>query len=169
MMRTTKISQFTLLCLLFTFSVSSQQSNLIHEDDVPLNIQSYFYSSYRNATEAEWSTADNLGEKSYKVLFNIDDAEKAVMYDLSGNQLEEVSFRKKPKTEFLMNSKVEQKYPDSKILSIKKVTKFNIQGQKQPKSYYEVSAKNGKNIVYVFFDEDKQLMKTNNVFNLAVN
>ena len=169
MKNSTKTYFFAILCLLLTTVVSAQQSEAIHEDDVPLGIQGYFYSSYKNASEASWSIKDYLCEKSYQVSFLMSEVEKAVVYDFSGNLIEEISFQKKPRSEFLMRSKVENKYPDAKVLSVKKVTRFNIQGLKEPKSYFEVSAKNGKNIVYVFFDEDKQLMKTNNVFNLAVN
>lgn len=169
MKNSTKIYFFAVLCLMLTTISFAQQTGEIHEDDVPLGIQGYFYSSYKNATEASWTIKDYLGEKAYQVSFLISDIEKAAVYDFSGNLVEEISFEKKPKSEFLINSKVEAKYPDSKVLSIKKVTRFNIQGLTEAKSYYEVSARNGKNIVYVFFDEDKQLMKTDNVFNLAVN
>jgi len=54
-------------------------------------------------------------------------------------------------------------------MAVKKVTKYNLQGVKDPKFYYKVSVKKGKNTVFVFFDEEKQLMKTDNIFNLAVN
>lgn len=169
MKNSSKIYCLAMLFFLCASIVSARQSDIIHEDEVPLNIQGYFYSTYKNATDAQWSTVENLGEKSMKVTFNINDLEKAVVYDMSGNLMEEISILKKEKSEYLINSKIIEKYPDSKVLTIKRVTKFNIQGISKPKSYYEVSAKNGKNIVYVFFDEDKQLLKTDNIFNLAVN
>ncbi len=169
MKNSTKAYYIGVLLFFCVSVVSAQQTTQIHEDDVPLSIQGYFYSTYKNASETEWRATDHLGEKSLTASFVMDGMDKEVAYDMSGNLIEEVSIYKKTKSEYLLKSKINQKYPDSKLLAIKKVTKYNLNGTMQPKSYFEVSAKNGKNIVYVFFDEDKQLMKTDNVFNVAVN
>ncbi|MGB3466798.1 MAG: hypothetical protein WBA74_16075 [Cyclobacteriaceae bacterium] len=166
----TKILTALLLFLCSLNYVSAQEVNPISEDDVPLKILGYFYSSYKHAAEAEWSTVDEIGEKLLRVSFVADDTDKAVLYDPNGELIEEVSFIAKNKSEYLIKSKISKKYPDSKLLTIKKVTRYDLAGmKKQPKSYFEVSAKNGKDIVYVFFDEDKQLLKPDNVFNLAIN
>ena len=95
--------------------------------------------------------------------------DKNVIYDMGGNLQEEISVRKKTNMDYIMSSKSLDKYPEGKVLALRKVTKFNLQGISNPQSYYEVSVKNGKEIVYVYFDDDKQLMKNDNVFNLAVN
>lgn len=156
------------LCLLMTAQGFAQE-NILPEDDVPMSLQGYFYSTYKNAKAVQWTSVDNIGEKLIRVTFSMPDADKNVLLDMKGNVQEEISIKKKDNIDYIMSSKSLDKYPGGKVLALRKVTKFNLQGVTVPQSYYEVSVKNGREIVYVYFDDDKQLMTNENVFNLAVN
>lgn len=169
MKKSTKFLCALVICLCSFTIISAQESDPVSEDDVPLKILGYFYSTYKHASETEWSAFDNVGEKMMRVSFVLDDKEKAATFDMDGDLIEEVDFIPGSRSEYLINTKTSQKYPDARVLTIKKVTRYDLAGDEKSRSYYEVSAKNGKDIVYVFFDEDKQLMKPDNVFNLAVN
>ena len=158
----------SMMCLLIVSSGYAQEE-AIPEDEVPMSLQGYFYSTYKNAKEVSWTKVNNIGEELIRVTFSMTDSDKNVIYDMGGNLQEEISVRKKTNMDYIMSSKSLDKYPEGKVLALRKVTKFNLQGISNPQSYYEVSVKNGKEIVYVYFDDDKQLMKNDNVFNLAVN
>ena len=168
MRKTTTQFAVAMFCLLLAFQ-SHAQDNLLSEDDVPMSLQGYFYSAYKNAEEVQWASVDNIGQTLFRVTFSMSDEEKNVLLDSDGNLQEEISIKKKDNIDFIMSNKSLEKYPEAKVLALRKVTKFNLQGVSTPQSYFEMSLKNGRDIVYVYFDQDKQLMTNENVFNLAVN
>ena len=157
-----------LIGLLVTFEGIAQETP-ISEDEVPMSVQGYFYSHYSNAKEVKWSNINNIGEELIRITFSMKDADKNVVMTMNGDIQEEVSVSKKANIDYIMSEKSLKKHPDGKVLALRKVTKFNLQGFTAPQSYYEVSLKNGKEIVYVYFDNDKQLLTNDNVFDLAVN
>lgn len=160
-----KIIPILLILLVSSVSVIAQESR-VDQDDVPLKIQAKFFGKYSEISDADWKKDQ---DDQYIAHFYTKNREVSVYYDEDGRllQIENVS-NKAVLTDEVANH-INERFPDNKILQFKKVTKFYVEGTTGPQHYFEILLKEGKKKSSIFFDGEMNLMKADNIFNLAVN
>ncbi len=95
--------------------------------------------------------------------------EITVVYDRFGKMLEVENSSNKAVLTADVENHLAERFPNNKILEFKKVTRYFVPGTTGPQHYFEILLKEGKRKTSVFFDGEMNLMKSDNIFNLAIN
>lgn len=153
------------ILLVSSHSLMAQEVR-IDQDEVPLKIQAKFFGRYKEVTDVNWKS---LPEDKIKAHFYTKNREVSVLYDRFGkiSEIENISGKAVLTDE--VSNHLAERFPGNKIVVFKKVTRFYIQGTSEPQHYFEIILKEGRKKTSVFFNNEMQLMRSDNIFNLAVN
>lgn len=160
-----KLVSFLIIFLITSISVTAQDTR-IEQDEVPLKIQAKFFGKYKDITDVSWK---RTAEDQIKAHFYTKNRDVSVYYDKSGRMMQVDNVSNKAVLTDEVSAHINERFPGNKILQFKKVTRFYVQGTTGPQHYFEILLKEGKKKSSVFFDGEMNLMKADNVFNLAVN
>ena len=157
---------FAILLMSKPHLVSAQESR-VDESEVPIKVQAKFYGKYSEASDVKWKTEGQSGQ--FIAMFYTKNRKISAKYDENGKILEIENISDKAVLPEEVNIHLEDRFPGAKIVELKKVTLYYVEGTTGPQDYYELLLKDGKKKTSVFFDGEMNLMSADNIFNLAVN
>ncbi|MEL6556679.1 MAG: hypothetical protein AAFQ94_00750 [Bacteroidota bacterium] len=143
--------------LLFCVDVNAQ-TVVIEENDVPLNVQAWFYKRYDKPKNLQWSTKQISGKKCFAVSFNHKGRLVSSLYDPNGAILEESAVNNNPILSSEIKEYVKANYDKFKALRLKSIKIFNTISP-QPIVYYQLVGKTNQDNVSVWFDSNNQIRK----------
>lgn len=125
----------------------------IEENDVDFNILKWHFHNYPNSQTIQWF---EMGEGSYKVVFNFNDSKISTYYMPDGHILSEITDLTDQIPQTLLFY-AEERYPKSKILEYAKHIDFTIN-----KTYYQLFLKlKDKKSILLRFDENLTPISSN--------
>lgn len=152
---------------ILSFSATAQQE--LTEDDIPLNVLSWFYQHYENPTNVEWSKVDRNGKEHLQASFKDNGNLVISIYNDNGEIQEESSLEEKPSLPESMSAYAQAKYGKTKAISLRKITKFSHIGKQEKEIYFELVCKAGDEMISIWFDKQYNAQGDRDVSTLARN
>ncbi len=156
-----------LMAGIVSFSAMAQQE--LTEDDIPLNVLSWFYQNYEDPTNIKWSKVDRNGKEHLQATFKENGKTIVSIYNDRGEILEESALTEKPDLPGEISEFAFAKYGKNKAISLRKITKFSHIGKQEKEVYYELVCKAGDEMISVWFDDQYNAQGNRDVSTLARN
>lgn len=166
MVKTLKITFLSSMIICALFGIAQAQEVKIEESEVPFKVQAKFYGKYKEAANVKWKSVD---DNKFAAMFYTKNRRITAKYDSRGKILEVENVSQKATFSEEVDSHLKDRFPGAKVHELRKITRYYVEGTTGPQHYYELILKEGKRKTSVFFDGEMQLMKADNIFNLAVN
>ena len=155
-----KFKLILMLAIASVVSFSATARKELKEDDIPLNVLSYFYQNYDKPEDISWSMKERNGEEHYQASFKQGDQLIVSLYNLAGEIQEESALTEKPNLPGQLATYAKTNFVGSKVVSLRKITKFSHVGTMDKEIYFELICKTeSKELVSAWFDNDLQVQQ----------
>ena len=163
--------KLVLLLLIVTgiLSYPSIAQEELAEDDVPLEVLTWFYKNYDDPKDMKWSSVNRGDKDLLQVEFLQNNEQITSIYTLGGQILEESSVNEKPQLPYEIDSYAISKFGKFKTVSLKRITSFKHVGDLKPKVHYELLYKKDGEVLSVWFDDEYNVQGKKDISNYASN
>jgi len=155
-------------CLLLLFgNCFARQAQEEEIEEVPLNVQAWFYKRYTNASNVEWNKTNLSGKECFEATFSHKGRQMMALYSNDGSIIEESAVNKKPILSSEIRYYLDNNFDKFKTVSLKSIRIFQ-KTIPEPMVYYQLIGKSGQDSISVWFDSDNQIRKKKDFSGYAV-